>query len=72
MKNQSFCSNAIFFPPLIPQSTTLGITNLSENSLLLNYLLLIIKYYVYYGRNDGDHSIDLLKANIYKTKNIEK
>ena len=55
---QSFCSNKL--------------SNLSENSLLLNHLLYIFKYYVYNAREDGNLSIELLETNIYKTKNFEK
>ena len=57
---QSFCSNKL--------------SNLSENSLLLNHLLYISKYLpsIYNAREDGNLSIELLETNIYKTKNFEK
>lgn len=48
------------------------ISNLSENSLLLNQLLLTFKYHAYDAKEDGNPSIEHLKANISKTKNIEK
>ena len=34
-------------PSLTPQSATLGYTDLSDNYLLTNHLLLIYKFYIY-------------------------
>ena len=48
------------------------LSNISENSLLLNHLLFVFKCNVRNARKVGILSIELLKANIYKTKNIER
>ena len=69
---QPFGPNALVSNPLTTQSFIMGISNLSENSLLPNHLLVIFKYYLYNAREDGNLSIELLKASIYETKNIEK
>ena len=68
---QSFCYNELFFPALTPQMVKVGISIFPENSLLLNHLFLIFKYYVYNAREDVNLGIELLKANIYKAINIE-
>ena len=69
---QPFGPNALVSNPLTTQSFIMGICNLSENSLLPNHLLFIFKYYLYNAREDGNLSIEVLKASIYETKNIEK
>ena len=47
--------------PLTLQSSIIGISSFSENSLLLNHLVLIFRYYVYNTREDGNFSIELVK-----------
>ena len=47
-------------PPFTLQSSIMGISNFSENSLSLNHLVLIFRYYVYNTRADGNLSIELL------------
>ena len=69
---QPFGPNALVPNPLTTQSFIMGICNLSENSLLPNHLLVIFKYYLYNAREDSNLSIEVLKASIYETKNIEK
>ena len=69
---QPFGPNALVSNPLTTQSFIMGICNLLENSLLPNHLLVIFKYYLYNAREDSNLSIEVLKASIYETKNIEK
>ena len=66
----SFCSKALFFPPLTPHCAIMEISNFSESSLLFSPVL-VFKYYVYSTREDSNLSTELLKANICKAKNIE-
>ena len=70
-KLRSFCSNKLLFLSLTAQSTIMEISNFSENSSLLNHLLRIFKCYVYKVSEDDNLSIQTLKVNIFKTKNIE-
>ena len=63
-----FIPHFLLHQPL--QSVVIGISNLSENRLLLKHLLLIFKYQVYNAREDGSLSIKFLEANNYETRNI--
>ena len=59
---QPFCPNALFSNPSTTKSPIMGISNLSENSLLMNHLLVIFKYYPYNAREDANLSNELLNC----------
>ena len=47
----------VSLPNLSPQSATLGFTSNIENSILINHVVLLIKYYVYKSRKDRNINI---------------
>ena len=70
---KDFISNkTLSFPSLTPQSAILGHIDLSDDHLLINYIIFIYKFYIYNPRNRGYLNIEHLKAIIDKTKRIEE
>ena len=70
---KDFISNeTLSFPSLTPQSAILGHIDLSDDYLLINYIIFIYKFYIYNSRNRGYLNIEHLKAIIDKTKRIEE
>ena len=61
MNCNHFVLMRFFSPPLTPESVIMGMSNFSENILLLNYFPLIFEYYVCNARANGNLSIELLK-----------
>ena len=59
-------------PPITPQSAIFGFIDHKVSYHLINYILLIFKYYVYKTRENGSLDVTVLKRNIHKIKNIEK
>ena len=59
-------------PVLTTQSAFPGFNKLSEDYLLINHLILILKFCIYNARNKGGLNIAHLKAIVDITKNIEK
>ena len=47
----------VSLPKLSPQSATLGFTSNNENSILINHIVLLFKYYVYKSRKDRNINI---------------
>ena len=72
---KEFISNkTLSIPSLTPQGAILSHTDLSEDYLLINDLVLIYKFYIYNSRNRGYFNIDNiehLKPIIDKNKRIE-
>ena len=71
----------VSLPNLSPQSATLGFTSNIENSILINHIVLLFKYYVYKSRKDRNINIlpfinfltrvyDTEKALSIKKKNL--
>ena len=71
----------VSLPNLSPQSATLGFTSNMENSMLINHIVLLFKYYVYKSRKDRNINIlpfmnfltrvyDTEKALSIKKKNL--
>ena len=70
---KDFISNkTLSFPSLTPQSAILGHIDLSDDYLLINYIIFIYKFYIYNSRNRGYLNIEHLKAIIDTTKRIEE
>ena len=47
----------VSLPNLSPQSATLGFTSNIENSMLINHIVLLFKYYVHKSRKDRNINI---------------
>ena len=62
----------IAIPVLTTQSAFLSFSKLSDDYLLINHVIVILKLSIYNARNKGYLNIAYLKAVIDKTKNIEK
>ena len=63
----------VYLPNLSPQSATLGFTSNIENSILINHIVLLFKYYVYKSRKD--RNINILPfinflTRVYDTENV--
>ena len=59
-------------PSLTLQSAILGFTNSqSENFIIINHLLLIIKYYIFNSRSYKHLSFLQLKTDVIKVKTLE-
>ena len=56
---------------ITPQSAIFGFTNHEANFQLINYFLLVFKYFVYNVRENGSPDLNILKRNINKGSNIE-
>ena len=60
-------------PSLTRQTAILGLYNEANNNYnLLSHILLIFKYYIYISREKRILNIDILIANLIKTKKREK
>ena len=60
-------------PSLTRQTDILGLYNEANNNYnLLSHILLIFKYYIYISREKRILNIDILIANLIKTKKREK
>ena len=62
----------INIPHSTPQSSIVGIFDNNQQSSLLNYLLLIFKFYIYSARNTKQLNFDNLKITMKKIKELEK
>ena len=51
------CLCDVFKDYVSPQSATLGFTSNTENSMLINHIVLVFKYYVYKSRKDRNINI---------------
>ena len=68
-----FLSQDLYLPYFMPQSSIFGLyENRHQNSLLINHLILIFKFYIYNARNSGKLILRSLIANIKKVREIEK
>ena len=68
----SLLREKISVPRVTPQSAMLGITDKIENSILINHIILIFKYYVYNARKSGYLNICLLKNSIFNVMETER
>ena len=65
--------NDFILPSLTPQNVIPGQYNeANDNYNLLSHILLIFKYYIYISREKRILNIDILIANLIKTKKREK
>ena len=70
---KEFFEDTINLPSLAPQSAIFGFLQTDQALfLILNYLLLLFKYYLYVSRCSKTISFAALKANIKKTYILEK
>jgi len=69
-----YFASKIVIPLLTPQSAIFGFLgeNLDENSLIINHLLLIVKFYIYTARENGNLIFPVLVKKISKIKSIEE
>ena len=70
---KEFFKDTINLPSLTPQSAIFGFLQTDQELfLILNYLLLLFKYYLYVSRCSKTISFAALKINIKKAYNLEK
>ena len=70
---KEFFKDTINLPSLTPQSAIFGFLETNQELfLILNYLLLLFKYYLYVSRCSKTISFAALKTNIKKTYILEK
>ena len=70
---KTYCQPSYSLPLLCPQSATLGFFDIDPHSfLLLNHVLLLYKYYIYYSRDSAKLSLAALKRFVNKVYVIEK
>ena len=70
---KEFFKDTITLPSLTPQSAIFGFLQTNQELfLILNYLLLLFKYYLYVSRCSKTISFAALKINIKKTYILEK
>ena len=71
---QYFVSQYLYIPQITPQSGLLGFSYIDyqqNNFLLINYLLLIFKHYLYTSNEHGAFCFTSLKLYLIKIKTIE-
>ena len=70
---KEFLKDTINLPSLTPQSAIFGFLQTDQELfLILNYLLLLFKYYLYVSRSSKTISFTALKINIKKAYILEK
>ena len=72
MQLQHSFQNVLITPPITPQSAIFGFIDHKVNYHLINYILLIFKYYVYKTRENGSLDPKVLKKNVHKIKKTLK
>ena len=71
-KLSQYLSKIIHIPHSTQQSSMVGMFDNSQHSMLINYLLLIFKFYIQSGRKTKQLNFDNLKKTIKKIKELEK
>ena len=70
---KTYCQPSFNLPFLCPQSATFGFFDIDpHSSLLLNHILLLYKYYIYYSRHSAKLSLAALTRFIKKVYVMEK
>ena len=70
---KTYCQPSFSLPLLCPQSATFGFFDIDpHSSLLLNHILLLNKYYIYYPRDSAKLSLAALARFIKKVYVMEK
>ena len=70
---KTYCQPSFSLPLLCPQSATFGFFDIDpHSSLLLNHILLLYKYYIYYSRDSAKLSLAALTRFIKKVYVMEK
>ena len=70
---KTYCQPSFSLPFLCPQSATFGFIDIeAHSSLLLNHILLLHKYYIYYSRDSAKLSLAALTRFIKKVYIMEK
>ena len=70
---KTYCQPSFSLPLLYPQSATFGFFDIDPHpSLLLNHILLLYKYYIYYSRDSAKRSLAALTGFIKKVYVMEK
>ena len=70
---KTYCQPSFSLPLLCPQSATFGFFDIDpHSSLLLNHILLLNKYYIYYSRDSAKLSLAALTRFIKKVYVMEK
>ena len=70
---KTYCQPSFSLPLLCPQSATFGFFDIDpHSSLLLNHILLLYKYYIYYSRDSAKLSLAALTRFIKKVYVMEE
>ena len=70
---KTYCQPSFSLLLLYPQSATFGFFNIDPHaSLLLNHIILLYKYYIYYSRDSAKLSLAALKRFIKNVYVMEK
>ena len=69
---RQYLSQFINIPHSTSQSSTVGIFDNNQHLMLINELLLTLKFYIYSARNTKQLNFDNLKKIIKKSKELEK
>ena len=68
-----YIQNNLDLPSITSQSAILGFAySQSENFIIINHLMLILKYYIFKSRSNKHFSFLQLKTGIIKVKTVEK
>ena len=71
-KLRQYLSQFVNVPHSTSQSSIVGILDNNQHLMLINELLLTLKFYIYSARNTKQLNFDNLKKTIKKSKELEK